>query len=84
MQENEKDCAQGLRTETISAHWPEICEIIDSVPTCDRLMEKYEKLGVKSTLADISVPEPYLDALLEYAPLVRNRLTLMRLRRAMQ
>lgn len=46
-------------------------------------IDKYiEKFGVKSTLGDIDVPEEKIDILMEYSPLVRNRLTLMRLRRA--
>ena len=45
------------------------------------LIEKYEVLGVKSDLSDIDVQEEKCNLLLEYSPLVRNRLTLMRLRR---
>ena len=48
----------------------------------DKLNKYIEKFGVKSTLGDIDVSEEKIDILMEYSPLVRNRLTLMRLRRA--
>ena len=80
--ENAKDCASGITAKMINDKQDAIRTIIDSIPTYDELLEKYKMLGVKSTLEDIDVPEEKLDILLEYSPLVRNRLTLMRLRRA--
>jgi GTP pyrophosphokinase len=38
-------------------------------------------IGAKASLSDIDVDEDKLSVLLEYSPLVRNRLTLMRLRK---
>ena len=67
----------------INEKFDDIIKIVDTIPTYDELLEIYRVLGVKSTLADIEVPEEKLPLLLEYSPLVRNRLTLMRLRRAM-
>ena len=81
--ENEKDAAAGITAKHIAEKWEEICRIIDTIPVSDILLEKYEILGVKKCLSDISVPEEKADTLLEYSPLVRNRLTLMRLRRAL-
>ena len=43
-------------------------------------MKIYRKLGVKSTLEDIQVPQQLEQRLLADSPMVRNRLTLMRLR----
>jgi glycerol-1-phosphate dehydrogenase [NAD(P)+] len=63
------------------SHFEKIQEIISSIPTYDELIKIYEMLGAKSSLNDIGVPEEKLCTLLEYSPLVRNRLTLMRLRR---
>lgn len=81
IQENAKDCAAGITAELIAEKWEQIREIIDTVPTPEELIEKYEVLGLKSSLGDIDVPREKRDLLLEYSPLVRNRLTLMRLRR---
>ena len=36
---------------------------------------------MKPTLSDIEVPQSALPKLMEYSPCVRNRMTLMRLRR---
>ena len=80
--ENAKDCATGITAELIEEKWNQIRDIINTVPTHKELMEKYEVLGVKSSLCDIDVPQDKKNLLLEYSPLVRNRLTLMRLRRA--
>ena len=82
IQENAKDCATGITAELIEEKWEQVREIIDAIPTPEELIEKYEVLGVKASLGDIDVPGEKRDLLLEYSPLVRNRLTLMRLRRA--
>ena len=84
LQENEKNCACGITKETMEAHWPQICDIISSIPTREALLQSYQTLGAKSTLSDIGVAEECLEILLDYSPLVRNRLTLMRLRRAVK
>ena len=82
--ENSDDCALGITANLIEEKWDKIRDIIDTTPTYKELIEKYEILGVKSKLGDIDVSEEKLDALMEYSPLVRNRLTLMRLRRAIK
>ena len=79
--ENSDDCALGITAKLIEEKWDKICNVIDTIPTYSDLIEKYGILGVKSKLGDIDVSEEKLDALMEYSPLVRNRLTLMRLRR---
>ena len=82
--ENSKDCAVGITAKLIESKWDMICSVIDRIPTPAEFAEKYSILGVKSTLGDIGVSEEKINILLEYSPLVRNRLTLMRLRRAIQ
>lgn len=81
IKENANDCALGITKEKIMSHFEKICEIIKSIPTYEELIKTYKILGAKSSLTDISVSEEKLDTLLEFSPLVRNRLTLMRLRR---
>ena len=82
IEENKCDSAANITKEKITAAWQEISKIIDSIPTEKELFEKYEILGAKSTLDEIGVSPEKLDTILEYSPLVRNRVTLMRLRRA--
>ncbi len=81
--ENTNDCASNIKANDIINMWNEICKIIESIPTYEELLEKYRVLGACFSLDDIGVSENKLDILLEYSPLVRNRVTLMRLRRGM-
>ena len=82
IEENASDCALGVSVEVIEANWKKVCEIVEAIPTREELIQKYEVIGAKATLDDIVIPKDKLNILLEYSPLVRNRLTLMRLRRA--
>jgi glycerol-1-phosphate dehydrogenase [NAD(P)+] len=79
--ENSNNCASGINEKALLARWKKICEIIDTIPTYDELLCEYKMIGAKASLSDIDVDEDKLSALLEYSPLVRNRLTLMRLRK---
>jgi glycerol-1-phosphate dehydrogenase [NAD(P)+] len=80
--ENANDAADGITAKQIEQSFDEICKIIDEIPSFDELVRLYKKLGVKSTLSDIGVGEDKIAFLLDNSPIVRNRLTLMRLRRA--
>ena len=71
-----------IKEKTITDNLNAICDIINTIPSYDELIRKYKILGVKSKLSDIGVAEEKLDMLLKYSPFVRNRLTLMRLRKA--
>ena len=82
IEENNKDVALGISAERIAECWDKIKAVIAKIPTYEELLSIYGILGAYSTLTDISVPEDRLAGLIEYSPLVRNRLTLMRLRRA--
>jgi glycerol-1-phosphate dehydrogenase [NAD(P)+] len=81
IKENANDCALGITKEILMKHFEAICKIIDSIPTYEELIKIYKMLGAKSSVCDIGVSEEKLCSLIEYSPLVRNRLTLMRLRR---
>lgn len=84
IEENSNDCASGIKAKTITDNWDAICDIINTIPSYDELIKHYEILGAKSELVDIDVPQEKLDTLMEYAPLVRNRLTLLRLCRVIK
>lgn len=79
--ENEKDAAAAVTAEALSANWEQIREIIAGLPQAGALAKLYEDMGVLSTLPQIHVPAELEDKLLDYSPMVRNRLTLMRLRK---
>lgn len=81
IKENANDCALGITEKNLMSHFEMIREIIESIPTYEELVKIYKMLGAKTSLSDIGIYEEKLCSLLEYSPLVRNRLTLMRLRR---
>lgn len=81
--ENSEDVCCGISAEQIGSKWNCICDIIREIPTVEELKNVFDILSVKATLSEINLSEEKLEILLEYSPLVRNRLTLMRLRRAM-
>lgn len=82
--ENADDAAAGTTAEEISGKWDKICGVIDEIPTEESLSDIYKTLNMKSSLGDIGISDGKLGLLLEYSPLVRNRITLMRLRRMLK
>lgn len=80
-EENKNDCLAQVTPEAIIRAWPKIREIIAEIPPEQEIYEKFEKLGAKRCLTDIEVPEDMLPLLIAHSPSVRNRLTLMRVRR---
>ena len=81
--ENEKDCAAGVTGARLAECFEKIRAILMELPDPDEMTALYEELDIKSTLEDIGVPSKHLQDILHYSPCVRNRLTLMRLRRCM-
>ncbi len=82
MKENENDACAGITKEQIIKNLSKIKSVINEIPTLDELMEIYISLDVKRSLSDIGASEDILPLILEFSPLVRNRLTFMRLLRA--
>jgi len=80
-EENRNDCLAAVTPEAVVKVWPAIREIIAEIPTEAEIEEKFEKLGAKRCLSDLEVPEELLPVLIAHSPTVRNRLTLMRVRR---
>ena len=83
-EENGKDAAAGITGQRIREVWEEIRAQIAKLPTEETLLAAYNRLGVKATLSDIDVNPDLERKLLDVSPLVRNRLTLMRLRRCLK
>ena len=77
--ENKVDAAGTITGEIVREKWQEILFQVSNLPDVDSIKSLYHKLGVKSSLQDIGVANDQKDFLLQYAPLVRNRLTLLRL-----
>jgi glycerol-1-phosphate dehydrogenase [NAD(P)+] len=79
--ENEKDAAAGITAQTLRDNWAAVVACLKELPALEELRNLYAKLSVKSTLSDIGVDNDKAEELLRYSPTVRNRLTLMRLRK---
>ena len=79
--ENQRECLAAVTEESLCRAWPRIREIISGIPAAAEIEGRLRALGAKHTLEDLGVPEEKRDILLQYSPLVRNRLTLMRMRR---
>ena len=79
--ENEKECLAAVTPEAIIQAWPEIRSIIAQIPVAEEVETLLVDLGAKHTLSDIDVDEGKRQAILDTSPLIRNRLTLMRMRR---
>lgn len=80
-EENARDCLAAVTPEALIAAWPRIRSIITQIPTPEALEDKLRRLGAKRCLEDLGVPESKRALILDTAPLIRNRLTLMRMRR---
>lgn len=82
--ENRADCAAGITGEQIRSCWERIRAEIEKIPAADTLLMAYEKIGAMTSLSQLGVAEELAPALLDVSPMVRNRLTLMRLRRCLK
>jgi len=78
--ENQKDAAAGITGECLRTHFARIADEIRKLPDVESLAALYKKAEIKATLSDIEVANEKAELLLQYAPMVRNRLTLLRLR----
>ena len=78
--ENKNNCAAAITGERISEKWKDVCVEIENLPSLGELDALYSRFEIKRTLADIGVSEDTCNSLLSYSHLVRNRLTLMRIR----
>ena len=79
--ENEKDCLSALSREALIEKWPQVRQIVASLPSAQEVYDMLKMIGAKRSLEEIGVTDQDTAAILKYSPLVRNRLTLMRVRR---
>ncbi len=83
LEENKADCAAGIKGEQIRNCIGAIREEIGKIPTAGTLLAAYREIGAMTSLSELQVPEDMAPVLLDVSPMVRNRLTLMRLRRCL-
>ena len=78
--ENKNDAAANITAARLLMCWNLICDEIRKLPDPVVLEDIYKLFELKSSLSEINVKECISKELLSYSYLVRNRLTLMRLR----
>ena len=81
LEELEGDCLLGVKPEVLVEKWPEVRRIVSGIPESGKLFALLEGIDAKRTVEDIGVREEQKELLYKYSAMVRNRLTLMRLRR---
>lgn len=84
LEENRADCASGIKGEQIRNCMEVIRDEIGKIPTVETRLTAYREIGAMTSLTEIQVSEELASALLDVSPMVRNRLTLMRLRRCLK
>lgn len=79
--ENQPICTTALRASALYSKWDQLQQHMSAIPTAAQIADILEATGAKRSLADVGVDEGLRERLLLHAPLVRNRLTFMRVRR---
>ncbi len=79
LEENKSFSLPEDMSDRLTAHWSELTKLIEEIPTGDEIRRLLKLCGGSTTLTDMGLPETLAPSLLRYSPLVRNRLTLMRL-----
>ena len=80
-EENADDCLLKVAPGKLAEKWNEIRAIVAEIPEASELYAMLESIGAKNTLESIGVSSDKLPIILNYSPYVRNRLTLMRVKR---
>ena len=84
LDENKVDCAAGITGTQIRNCITAVRKEVARIPEAETLLAAYQTIGAMTSLSDIEVAEEVAPALLDDSPMVRNRLTLMRLRRCIK
>ena len=83
MKENEKDVLGTFDPQSIVDHWDEIRAIIAEIPSAEELAALCEKLGAFYKPEQIGIDPALSEDMLSVSAAIRNRLTLIRMRRVL-
>ena len=81
LKENENDVLKNVDLNVLKKKIPEIKAVVDGLPSGEEIRDILTKFNAPAKLCEIGLKDEDLKTVLEYSPLVRNRLTLMRLKR---
>ncbi len=84
LEENRSCCLDKADPKRLTEHWDEIRALLRALPEADALRGKLQCVGGKTTLGDLGIGEDCRAAVLKWSPVVRNRLTFMRLLHTIQ
>lgn len=81
IEENTPSSLNDVLQENIDKNIDKIFVLIKSLPELDKLTAYYKKIGALTTLKELNLPDDkeFIAKTLEYAPYVRNRLTLLKI-----
>ena len=83
MKENENDVLGTFDPQNIVDHWDEIRAIIAEIPSAEELAALCEKLGAFYKPEQIGIDPALSEDMLSVSAAIRNRLTLIRMRRVL-
>lgn len=81
MKENENDVLGSFDPQSIVDHWPEIKAILDALPGVEEMDRLYSGCGAKYLPQHIGIDPALADEMLDISAAIRNRLTLIRMKR---
>ena len=83
MKENEKDVLGTFDPQNIVDHWGEFREFIAAIPPVEELEALYQACGCKYLPEHIGIDPSLSDEMLDISAAIRNRLTLIRMKRVL-
>ena len=83
MKENEKDVLGTFDPQNIVDHWEEIRAILEALPSVEEMEKLYSDCGCKYLPEHIGIDPALADEMLDISAAIRNRLTLVRMKRVL-
>ena len=83
MKENANDVLGTFDPQNIVDHWPEICAMLDALPSVGEMEKLYADCGCKYLPEHIGIDPSLADEMLDISAAIRNRLTLVRMKRVL-
>lgn len=79
LDENKKNCLDIVTAEGIANGWEQVQQLLQKLPSAENVEKVLHQIGGLTKLEEIGIDPQLKDKILTYSPLVRNRLTFMRL-----
>ena len=83
MKENEHDGLMDFDPQNIVDHWDEIKAMLDALPAVEEMEALYKGCGCKYLPEHIGIDPAIADEVLDMSAAIRNRLTLVRMKRVL-